>query len=90
MKRIALIIVGWVFLLLGIIGLVLPVIQGVLCIMIGLAILSTRSEFIKRQLERLEKRYPEHYRKVTEARGKISNWFKKKPDGTSAPKEPGD
>ena len=39
-KRILLLIVGWAFILLGIIGLFLPVLQGVLFLLIGLMILS--------------------------------------------------
>ena len=41
LKRIAVIVIGWVFLLLGIAGLFLPILQGVLFILIGLMILST-------------------------------------------------
>jgi len=43
---------------LGIVGLFLPVLQGILFIMIGLAFLSSRSATIKRLHNRLEKRYP--------------------------------
>jgi uncharacterized membrane protein YbaN (DUF454 family) len=73
----AILIVGWVFIVLGIVGLFLPFLQGVLFIMVGLAILSTRSETVKRFLKYLQGRYPEHYEKVTAWREKITRWFRK-------------
>jgi len=76
-KRIGLLIVGWFFIVLGILGLFLPILQGVLFIMIGLAILSTRSEIIKRFLKHLEERYPHHHERVEIWREKIKNWFKR-------------
>ena len=69
-------IIGWFFLGLGILGLFLPILQGVLFIMIGLAILSTRSEKIKRLLKHLEDRYPHHHEQIVIWRKKISKWFR--------------
>jgi uncharacterized protein len=40
-KRILVLIVGWGFILLGIVGLFLPILQGVLFILIGLIIVSS-------------------------------------------------
>ncbi len=76
MKKTLMLVIGWFFLILGIVGLFLPILQGVLFIMIGLAILSTRSEKIKRLLKRLEDRYPQHYERVMAWRKKINTWFK--------------
>jgi uncharacterized protein len=50
--------VGWSFLLLGIAGLFLPVLQGVLFILIGLTILSTEYAWAHRWLTRLRGRFP--------------------------------
>jgi uncharacterized membrane protein YbaN (DUF454 family) len=75
-KRIGLLIVGWFFIVLGILGLFLPILQGVLFILIGLAILSTRSEIIKRFLKHLEERYPHHHERVEMWKEKMKNWFK--------------
>ena len=47
-KRIAVLTLGWLFILFGIVGLVLPVLQGVLFLLIGLALLSTESETARR------------------------------------------
>jgi uncharacterized membrane protein YbaN (DUF454 family) len=76
-KRIGLLIVGWSFIVLGILGLFVPILQGVLFILIGLAILSTRSEIIKRFLKHLEERYPHHHERVEIWKAKILSWFKK-------------
>jgi uncharacterized membrane protein YbaN (DUF454 family) len=45
---------GWTLLLLGVIGLFLPVLQGILFIASGLALLSTESQWARRLLERLK------------------------------------
>jgi uncharacterized membrane protein YbaN (DUF454 family) len=76
-KRIGLLIVGWLFIVVGIIGLFLPFLQGILFILIGLAILSSRSKLIKRFLKHLEERYPHHHERVEIWREKIRNWFGK-------------
>ena len=75
-KNSVMLIIGWFFVGLGILGLFLPILQGVLFIMIGLAILSTRSEKIKRLLKHLEDRYPHHHERVVVWREKIRKWFK--------------
>ena len=75
-KHSVMLIIGWFFLGLGVLGLFLPFLQGVLFIMIGLAILSTRSEQVKRLLNRLEDRYPHHHERVMVWREKIRKWFK--------------
>ena len=77
MKRIGVLILGWFFVGLGIVGLFLPFLQGILFIMIGLAILSTRSKTVKHWLDHFEKRYPDHHQRVEGLKKKVSGWFKK-------------
>jgi uncharacterized membrane protein YbaN (DUF454 family) len=76
-KQIGLLILGWVFVGLGILGLFLPLLQGILFIMIGLAILSSRSELVKRFLKHVEERYPQHHERILAWKEKIRNLFKK-------------
>ena len=76
-KKIGLLIIGWIFIGLGILGLFLPILQGLLFIMIGLAILSSRSKTIRRFLKYLEKRYPHQYQRVVTWRLKIRSRFKR-------------
>ena len=70
-------IIGWLFIVLGVFGLFLPFLQGILFILIGLAILSSRSEIIKRLLRHLEERYPHHHQRIENWREKIRNWFRR-------------
>jgi len=76
-KKLGLLIIGWLFIVLGILGLFIPILQGILFIMIGLAILSSRSEMIKRFLKHLEKRYPRHHERIETWEKKVRGWFKK-------------
>jgi uncharacterized membrane protein YbaN (DUF454 family) len=76
-KKIGLLIIGWLFVVLGVFGLFLPFLQGILFILIGLAILSSRSEIIKRLLKHLEERHPHHHQRIENWREKIRNWFKR-------------
>lgn len=57
-KRIVVLVVGWMLMALGIVGLFLPVLQGVLFILLGLYVLSRESETAHRWLQRGRKRYP--------------------------------
>jgi uncharacterized membrane protein YbaN (DUF454 family) len=58
LKRIATYIVGWGFIVLGILGLVLPILQGVIFLLIGLYILSSISPWAARMLVRLREKFP--------------------------------
>ncbi|MEQ8371083.1 MAG: hypothetical protein RIE31_01410 [Alphaproteobacteria bacterium] len=49
---------AWGFLLLGVAGLVLPILQGVFFLLVGLALLATVSPRAARWQERLRHRYP--------------------------------
>jgi len=57
-KRALKISIGMFFLLLGAVGLVLPILQGVLFLFIGLAILSTESRRIRALMEWLRGKFP--------------------------------
>jgi hypothetical protein len=58
LKRFGMQVLGWMFILLGLAGLVLPVLQGILFLMIGLYILSRQHAWARRWMEKLERRYP--------------------------------
>jgi uncharacterized membrane protein YbaN (DUF454 family) len=57
-KRWLLLLTGWGFILLGIAGLFLPILQGVLFLVIGLVILSSEYVWAYRLLQKLQKRFP--------------------------------
>ena len=56
--RIVVFVAGWTLVLIGVVGLVLPGIQGILTILFGAAILSLASETIYRLLRKLFRRWP--------------------------------
>ena len=58
LKRLATYIAGWAFIFLGILGLFLPILQGILFILVGLFILSSVSPWAARLLDRIRKRFP--------------------------------
>jgi uncharacterized membrane protein YbaN (DUF454 family) len=76
-KKIAVIVVGWAFLLLGIVGLFLPILQGVLFILIGLIILSTEYVWAHRLLTRLKTKFPRLGRAADTASEKATAWMKR-------------
>jgi hypothetical protein len=49
---------GWAFMALGILGLFLPVLQGVLFLIVGLIVLSSQSPWAARQLQRFLDTHP--------------------------------
>ncbi len=58
LKRASVLVVGWAFILLGIAGLFLPVLQGILFLLIGLFILSSEYVWAHKLLQRLRQRFP--------------------------------
>jgi uncharacterized membrane protein len=56
--RITLLVLGWLMVLLGIVGIFLPILQGFAFIFIGLVMLSIASERVHNWLERLLRRRP--------------------------------
>jgi uncharacterized membrane protein YbaN (DUF454 family) len=77
MKTIALQALGYFFLVLGIIGLVVPVLQGFLFIAIGLIILSKTAPWAERLLERFRNRYPQAGAIIDKADDKVHAWGRK-------------
>jgi len=58
LRRLALLVAGWAFVLLGIAGLFLPVLQGVLFLFIGITLLSLASPRVRLWRIRLGRRFP--------------------------------
>jgi hypothetical protein len=52
---------GWTLLVLGVIGLFLPILQGILFIMLGLLVLSWHNPWAERLLARLIARFPRQH-----------------------------
>lgn len=71
-KRIVRIIAGWIFIALGIAGLVLPILQGILFLAIGVILLAPDVPFFGRIQEKFKERYPKAYEKAMKLQDKIS------------------
>jgi hypothetical protein len=50
--------IGWSLVVVGVVGLALPLLQGVLLIVLGLYVLSRESTWARRRLEELRSRHP--------------------------------
>lgn len=72
LKRGAIHVTGWAFILFGILGLVLPILQGILFILVGLFVLSSVSPWAERLLHKLRSRFPKTSKKFDEAKSKAT------------------
>lgn len=77
MKKILIYIVGWTFILIGIAGLFLPILQGILFICVGLLILSKELPWAERLLQKLRKKYPKIGGILEDARNYMDREFEK-------------
>jgi uncharacterized protein len=65
MKQFLRYILGIAFLILGIVGLFLPILQGILFIMIGLLILAPNNRLIKKLLVWVRRKYPKIFSRAS-------------------------
>ena len=72
-KRLVFVVLGWIFLLLGVAGLFLPVLQGILFLFVGVSLLSLGSPRVRLMRQRLGQRYPALRRGEEKARA----WMKR-------------
>lgn len=73
-RRLLKLILGWGFLVLGVLGLFLPILQGVLFLAIGLGLLAQELPWAHRLLTRLKHRHPHMARMFEDARHKGEAW----------------
>ena len=73
-KKILLLFVGWGFILLGIVGLFLPVLQGVLFLIVGLLILSSEYVWAHQLLQKIRAHFPGLSSRLDEATAKARRW----------------
>ncbi|HEY4485607.1 MAG TPA: PGPGW domain-containing protein [Nitrospiria bacterium] len=74
-KKTLILVIGWSFILLGIVGLFLPFLQGFLFLLIGLLILSKESTLAKGLLHRIQARYPVQYKKMHDFNQRLKKKF---------------
>jgi len=78
-KNFFLIILGWFFVFFGILGLFLPVLQGILFLLVGLYILSLKSPLAKRVLAKIRRRFPSLSGKMQHARWLVEKRLRRRP-----------
>jgi uncharacterized membrane protein YbaN (DUF454 family) len=77
MKTIALQITGYTFLVLGVLGLVLPFLQGILFIVIGLLILAKHAAWAHNLLQRFRDRHPKAGELIDRADATMTGWWQR-------------
>ena len=73
-KRLLLRLAGWAFIVLGILGLFLPVLQGILFLLIGLSILSSEYAWAHDLLHKLRERFPRVRAAADQASARADAW----------------
>ena len=73
-KKIMLLLLGWGFIVLGVIGLFLPILQGVLFLVVGLLILSSEYVWAHKLLQKIRTRFPQIASRWDEAAIKAHRW----------------
>jgi len=77
LRRVLKIVVGWVLILVGVIGALLPIIPGFVFFFLGLALLSGESVWLRRKLEAVKERFPRQMGKVQSLKESWSARLKK-------------
>jgi len=77
LKRFVILGLGWFFVVLGILGIFLPILQGILFLLIGFILLSRESEWAQRQLDNLRTRYPKFAEKYDEAEARANRLWRR-------------
>lgn len=69
--RVALLVLGWLVIILGLAGLLLPGLQGILLLVLGAAILSVASDAVHRWLEKVLEHRPKIRQRLNSFRSKL-------------------
>ena len=73
-KKIVLLLLGWGFIVLGVIGLFLPILQGVLFLIVGLVVLSSEYVWAHKLLQKIRTSFPQIASRWDEAANKAHLW----------------
>ena len=76
-KRFLILASGWGFVFLGVLGIFLPVLQGILFLAIGFYLLSLESPRARRMMDKLRRRYPKLGATLEEARLRAARYARK-------------
>lgn len=70
-KRFFTLFLGYFFIALGVAGLMLPIVQGIPFLILGLFMLSHEAPWAKRLLNKFRAKYPGLFEKITSAKAKL-------------------
>lgn len=73
-KKVVRLLLGWGFILVGIVGLFLPLLQGVLFLIVGLLILSSEYVWADRLLQKIRAHFPRLSARFDEAAARAHKW----------------
>lgn len=76
-KRWLILITGWGFVLLGVVGLFLPILQGVFLLLVGLSILSSEYVWAHKLIQKLRARFPSLSRQMEAAGTRARAWIRR-------------
>jgi len=76
-KKVVALVAGWLFIVLGVIGLFLPFMQGILFLMIGLTILSGEYVWAHHLLTKVRARFPRIAVFSDRAQQKATGWMRR-------------
>lgn len=80
--------VGWLLVLLGIVGLFLPILQGTLSLALGFALLSISSQWFHLKLRGWMGRWPRVWKKMERLRRRMHGWLHRSRASAPPPAEP--
>ena len=76
--RLATLIIGWLLVVIGVVGLFLPVLQGGLSLALGFALLSITSQWVHLRLRKLLGRWPGIWKRMERFRRRLHGWLHRK------------
>jgi len=74
LERIVTLAVGWLLVAAGVVGLFLPILQGVLLLLLGFWVLSRESRWARRRFEQLRARFPQLDESVQRLAERLRAW----------------
>ena len=84
------IVAGISLLVLGVVGLFLPILQGVLFLFLGLAVLATENRHAREIVETLKRRHPGPWKRMEKLKVRISKLLHRRTDGEPKEEASGD
>ncbi len=76
-KRLLVLISGWSFVALGVVGIFLPFLQGALFLLIGITILASEYIWARKLLKKLRDLFPRLSRQIDAAPDRAHKWLKR-------------